>query len=794
MRSIIAMVLLGLAGLCAPLHAGEPTMRVLVFGDPQVKSLQDLDYFRRDIVQPLHGTHTAQLGISLGDIVDDVPPLLPAVRRETARLGIPWLYVPGNHDVDPGATDDASSLASFRREIGPDTVIHETALANVVVLDDVIALPGRKPAYIGGLREDQFAMLEARLPQLRKDRLLVLALHIPLFEDAGKDSFRDEDRARLFALVRDFPHVLVLSAHSHAQRHVFHDARSGWHGAAPLHEYNVGTTSGAYWSGRKDAAGIPDSTMADGTPNGYAVLEVKTGGAYSLAWHNARDAADTQIGLHAPKVLRRGAYPGWGVYANVYMGMDDSRVEYRIDDGEWKPMQRFPSADPALLAENMRDDLADQLRGYDRSPEAEPSPHLWRGALPTHLEAGEHRVEVRAFDRWRGEARATTTYQLHEFDADSELPLRSQAALEAYLVANQGQATPLDLLPSLTRQRFLSSLRFGSKGLGGFGVDDLATELTPAEIERVLALFDAAEFARMVPSRHPDGPPRWRGDASSPGRIETSFDVLYRLNDTGGQDPGDLQYKFARMFGDLPLRPKAVARLSDRESIYLLRSLELVLPAVPNPDDAKALQLVVADLQRRGIAQSADLRMVYDTLLKARHFDEARRFARAHAQAELPAVPAMVDGIGGRAAMPTVWRASGDGAAMTRTPIDLSRSVILVTAGCHFSLDAAEDIARDRLLGPLFAERAHWLVLPPGHESLDAIREWNRRFPQMQAEPIHDRAEWSALLPDQWQMPVFFIVRDGRIVERIAGWPRNPAENRQPLIDALVRTGMLKIP
>ena len=411
MRWIVTMLLLC---LFAQARAGEDGLRVLVFGDPQVKSAREVDYYRRDIVEPLRGRHGAQLGITLGDVVDDVPALHPVVKAETARLGIPWLYAPGNHDVDPDATDDAGSLRSFNREIGPDTFIRETGLANFVVLDDVIALPGRKPAYIGGFREDQFLLLEARLPELRKDRLLVLAMHIPLFEEAGKDSFRDEDRARLFALLQPFPHVLVLSAHSHAQRHVFHDADDGWQGAAPLHEYNVGAACGSYWSGVEDAAGIPDAMMADGTPNGYAVLTVKPGGDYALAWHNARDASDSQIGLHAPKVLRRGAYPAWGVFANVYMGMDDTRVEYRVDDGEWMPMKQVLQPDPALLVENMRDDLAEALRGYDRSPEAEPSPHLWRAALPTKLEAGEHRIEVRAFDRWRGEVRASTTYRLEE--------------------------------------------------------------------------------------------------------------------------------------------------------------------------------------------------------------------------------------------------------------------------------------------------------------------------------------------------------------------------------------------
>ena len=413
MRSIVALVLL----LCcagAGAQAPAPEFRVLVFGDPQVKSRQDVDHYRRDIVEPLQGRHGAQMGLTLGDLVDDAPALLPAVRAETARLGVPWLYAPGNHDVDPDETGDIGSLRSFRRHVGPDSFVRETRLATFVVLDDVIALPGRRPSYIGGLREDQFAMLEQRLPRLRRDRLLVLALHIPLFEEAGRDSFRDADRARLFDLLDDFPHVLVLSAHSHAQRHVFHGAATGWMGATPLHEYNVGAACGSYWSGVADAAGIPAATMADGTPNGYAVLTIRKGGDYALAWHVARDEADPQIGLHAPKALRRGAYPAWGVYANVYMGMDDTRVEYRVDGGEWMPMKKVLQPDPALLAENMRDDAAEALRGHDRSPEAQPSHHLWRGALPTRLHAGEHLVEVRAFDRWRGEFRAETRYRLLE--------------------------------------------------------------------------------------------------------------------------------------------------------------------------------------------------------------------------------------------------------------------------------------------------------------------------------------------------------------------------------------------
>ena len=395
-------------------RAGASPFKVLLFGDPQVQLAEDVDYYQRDIVAPLLGKHGAALGLTLGDLVDDEPSLYPQVKAATKRKCIPWLYAPGNHDIDAGALDDASALQGFHRAIGPDTQAREMSLATFVVLDDVITLPGRKPSYIGGFRDDQFAFLEAYLPTVAKDRLLVLAVHIPLFEEAGEDTFRDADRERLFRLLQEFPHVLVLSAHSHAQRHVFHDASSGWNGAAPLHEYNVGATCGSYWSGVKDAAGIPDATMTDGTPNGYATLIVQPGGTYALHWRNARDADDRQIGLHAPKVLRRGAYPAWGVFANVYMGMDDTRVEYRVDGGAWKPMRKVLQPDPALLTENARDDMAERLRGFDRSPEAQPSPHLWRGALPTTLMVGEHVVEVRAFDRWRGEVTATTRYRLED--------------------------------------------------------------------------------------------------------------------------------------------------------------------------------------------------------------------------------------------------------------------------------------------------------------------------------------------------------------------------------------------
>lgn len=401
----------------APRRAGA--LEVIVLADPQAKTRTQVDYYARDIVEPIvREGPRATLGLVLGDIADDDLSLYPDLKQATTRIAAPWLHAAGNHDLDFDAPNDVDSLRTFRHHFGPDTLAWEEHEATFVVLDDVVYRPGERPLYVGGLRDEQFAFLDRFLPGVDPRRLLVIALHIPLFDEPGRETFRAADRSRLFGLLARFPRVLVLSGHGHVQRHVFHDARAGWTGPSPLHEYNVGAASGAFWSGVADAAGIPDATMADGTPNGHARLRITREAAYSLTWHPARLAADAAVtpamALHAPSALRRGAYPAWGVYANVFMGTPDTRVEYRVDGGGWKPMTRVERSDPRLVAENVRDDEAPRLRGYDRSPEAQPSTHLWRGALPTDLALGTHRVEVRAFDPWRGEQRASTRYALQD--------------------------------------------------------------------------------------------------------------------------------------------------------------------------------------------------------------------------------------------------------------------------------------------------------------------------------------------------------------------------------------------
>lgn len=366
-------------------------------------------------------------------------------------------------------------------------------------------------------------------------------------------------------------------------------------------------------------------------------------------------------------------------------------------------------------------------------------------------------------------------------------PLESWAELDAWLAAQAGRPTPLDALPPLARQRFLDSLVFGSRGLGGFSFGELQLELTPSQARAVLALFGLEGHAGAFDTRLSEGE-TWSIPAQ-PSRIERDYDALYRQMQKKDIAWEDVEARYTAQFRPL-FKEASLRQLTLRDLVHALLGAQLI--ATSNLETGYSSELFAAaqELERRGEATTPDLRAAYDGLLIARRFDEARRFADRHPGAHLPAVPAMRDPLPLDTKAPTLWRFDRTGRSLVRTAADLAPSQILIVAGCHFSQDAAEDIGKDPILGPLFSSHAQWLFLPPGGEDLDAARSWNRRFPQAPVGMLHARTEWP-LLPEQWVMPTFLFVRDGEVVETIEGWPRGPASQREPLIEAARRLGLL---
>ena len=391
------------------------TFTALIFGDPQPYTREEVDYFARGIVAEVEGIGDVPFGLSLGDLVGNDLDLFDPYTEAVRRVGIPWYNLMGNHDMNFDAATDALSDETYEAHFGPANYAFNYGKVHFIVLDDILYPdPRDSSGYWGGFRPDQLDFVENDLKFVPEDHLIVLAHHIPL-DEYGGETFRDEDRDRLFSLLERFPHTLSLSAHTHIQRQDFFGPEEGLRRPAPHHEYNVGTTSGDWYSGLLNADGIPVSTMRDGTPKGYAFLHFD-GNTYSVDYKVAGKPADYRMELFHPRVVAHGRGSKAGIYANVFLGTEGDTVEYRVDEGEWQPMAYVEEQDPTYEASIYAWDTAEALPTGRRGSSPVASTHLWRGAIPTRLSPGEHTIEVRATDRYGRTTTTSSTYRLERTD------------------------------------------------------------------------------------------------------------------------------------------------------------------------------------------------------------------------------------------------------------------------------------------------------------------------------------------------------------------------------------------
>lgn len=383
----------------------------IVFGDPQPYTMEDLDHFTRKIVEDVTKSDHTLFGISLGDIVGDNLDLQPVYKERMRQLQLPWYNVMGNHDMNYDAPSDDLSDETFEKNFGSANYAFNYGDAHFIVLDNILYPDPRDgKGYWGGYRLDQLLFLENDLKHVPKEKLIVLSQHIDMKGEAG---YRLSDRQSLFDLLKDYDNVLVMSAHTHLQDQIEYTSTEGWMGKKPLHEYNVGTTSGDWYSGKKDARGLPDATMRDGTPQGYAFLKIK-GNQYSVDYKVAGRDSGYQMNIYAPKVVPYKGRTSSRIVVNFFMGSRNDLVEYRIGKGEWQKMHYIEAADPSYTAMLFEWDLTDRLLPGRRPSNAVNSTHLWQGSIKTDLPPGEQMIEVRATDRFGKQHHGEKRYRIVE--------------------------------------------------------------------------------------------------------------------------------------------------------------------------------------------------------------------------------------------------------------------------------------------------------------------------------------------------------------------------------------------
>ena len=347
----------------------------LLFADTQPQTTRELDYIRDDVVAELVGSDAA-FGMTMGDIMFDDLSMLPRYNAIISKIGIPWYNVPGNHEINFESPNDRYSLETFKKFYGPPYFAFEYADALFVVLDNIDYKGGGEadPADVRGnggyearISRSQLQWLAEELKHVEQERLVFIATHAPLGSENG--SYATDNREKLFRLLAGRPNLYSVAGHTHTTDHVYFDKDDGFAGPGKFHHHVLATVSGAWWSGPFDERGIAVSDQRDGTPNGYHILEVDSTdvavrfkGAGKPADYQMRivfDVAHHQLNVNGIRDFKAGELldgrisqdhlNAAAIIVNLFDGGPNSKVRYRIEDGEYRPLKRVLRKDPYML-------------------------------------------------------------------------------------------------------------------------------------------------------------------------------------------------------------------------------------------------------------------------------------------------------------------------------------------------------------------------------------------------------------------------------------------------------------
>jgi len=380
----------------------EDTFDVVVMGDPQTATAEEIGFFRDSIVTGLLQTK-ARFYLGLGDIMYNDLGLYDPMNRLVGQIGIPIHHVMGNHDMNfqvPGYIHEAET---FKRFHGPDYYSFNYGQVHFVVLNSVKyqgwnRQEDKAGKYTGFIHERQLTWLKNDLAFVPAGHLVVLCMHIPIISDLYPDDdySRIVNRTDLFKVLESRQHLLALAGHMHFVEYIEFTPAHGWNGRAIFPSLTAGAGCGTWWHGPRDPGGIPFGMCTDGAANGYFLFTFQDN-RYRYRFQATGPAAGSQMrinspgGVLSPQDVKEGKID---INVNVFAGTPRTKVVFSLDNGPDMALVRRIMNDPffARLLETNKDKYRDWM-------EPTLSAHTWTAALPVDLKPGIHRLRVTVTDR-----------------------------------------------------------------------------------------------------------------------------------------------------------------------------------------------------------------------------------------------------------------------------------------------------------------------------------------------------------------------------------------------------------
>ncbi|MFD2742497.1 MULTISPECIES: calcineurin-like phosphoesterase C-terminal domain-containing protein [Sphingobacterium] len=287
-------------------------------GDPQVRVQDDVRQFQQESIPDMQQfiqlqTHRSFHGISVGDSIWDKPDMWQPYQEAVAQLGIPFFQTVGNHDKHESTQHQPDTAALFKMHCGPTYYSFNRGMAHYVVLDNVNYTSIKD--YNGEISAEQLAWLAKDLALVPHDHLLILSVHIPVYNAV-------KNKQDLYALLAPFSNVHILSGHTHQNTNHIHQH---------IFEHTIASVCGAWWTG---------SVCTDGTPRGYAVFEVQ-GSTLSWCYKSIGKDTDYQFRTSVQRLNK-----GHRITVNVWNYDPEWKVQWYADGKLMGHMDQTKTLDP----------------------------------------------------------------------------------------------------------------------------------------------------------------------------------------------------------------------------------------------------------------------------------------------------------------------------------------------------------------------------------------------------------------------------------------------------------------
>lgn len=408
----------------------------LIGGDIQTYKKKEAEYAARGAFADLNKRedYKACGALFIGDIVGDDLSLYPGIRQLTAKLNGPARFLPGNHDLDYDAKTRAHAYDTYRANFGPTHHSYDAGRVHVVSLDTV-QYPAVGRNYNGALGKEQLEWLRRDLATVPKDKLIVVAGHIPLltYADQGSEQHQIDEVKQVYKVLKGRKAVAV-AGHTHSIENMRKgDSMAGWEdifgvSGLPFQHITSGAISGDWYTGQMLEQGYPMAVQRDGGLPGVVTLDIRgnrfterftvrgDNGTDQMAlglntpayreWFRksmpakGKPKAGNAAALADPLKVSKADLSGTWLTTNFFMGSTGSTVTVSIDGKRAQKATRTQpmTGEGQYVGAEYSDPAAAQQQLLHGGSVADRSMHLWRQGLPTDLEVGRHTATVRATD------------------------------------------------------------------------------------------------------------------------------------------------------------------------------------------------------------------------------------------------------------------------------------------------------------------------------------------------------------------------------------------------------------